>query len=503
MTLDPDPYRTLGLARGASLDEVKRAYRRLAKINHPDAAGEAALPRFLAIQAAYEQLLGGPGPVVRGRRPAPAPRRPWDADPDRSDATRRAYGGRARTGPRDGDGSGPQPHGRPSGTTDGATGDPASPGRARWSSRAEAPGAASSRPGQRPSPPPRDRDGTAQPGGAGGPSASGRSAGSGRASADGRRNKATLGSTSYDGVEGPFEPDWGGASWYGTTSGTYWTLNPKEYADPRKHGPEYQARARRTARSRGAGPDGPLPDGGDPDDGPAPGPEAATDPTADTAFEAGAEPGPGPGAGPTHTTSSWWESTTGDAADPAMDTATSARRPQSTRTEHATSAAAEAAAAADRSLPPPDVGRALTDIVRALTEPRFGGLRGRVIRAVIGWLPIALGLGWVVGELTGCGRFAATCDGSADVWLLGLQVAALIVLLLVPALASVATMAALTVFAASVATAFILSATGGAADSDSRRAALGIVLLLAWLGGLSIAIGRRLRALPAPTSPVS
>ena len=52
MALDPDPYRTLGLKRGATLDEVKRAYRRLAKINHPDAGGEKALPRFLAIQAA-------------------------------------------------------------------------------------------------------------------------------------------------------------------------------------------------------------------------------------------------------------------------------------------------------------------------------------------------------------------------------------------------------------------------------------------------------------------
>jgi curved DNA-binding protein CbpA len=47
-----DPYRTLGLSPGASLDEIRRAYRRLAKANHPDSAGEAALPRFLAIQAA-------------------------------------------------------------------------------------------------------------------------------------------------------------------------------------------------------------------------------------------------------------------------------------------------------------------------------------------------------------------------------------------------------------------------------------------------------------------
>src|SRR5258705_7204000 len=92
MALDPDPYRTLGLKRGATLDEVKRAYRRLAKINHPDAAGEGALPRFLAIQAAYEQLAG-PGASGAARRPMPAPRRPWDAEADK---TRRAYGGPGR-----------------------------------------------------------------------------------------------------------------------------------------------------------------------------------------------------------------------------------------------------------------------------------------------------------------------------------------------------------------------------------------------------------------------
>src|SRR6476620_9077448 len=101
MAVEPDPYHTLGLKRGATLDEVKRAYRRLAKINHPDAAGEAALPRFLAIQAAYERLAGPGAPGV-GRRP-PAPRRPWDPA---ADATRRAYGGRARNAPPAGGGAG-------------------------------------------------------------------------------------------------------------------------------------------------------------------------------------------------------------------------------------------------------------------------------------------------------------------------------------------------------------------------------------------------------------
>ena len=68
----PTPIRTerSGCPRDATLDEVRRAYRRLAKANHPDAAGEAALPRFLAIQAAYDTIAG---PDARaGRRPGAA-----------------------------------------------------------------------------------------------------------------------------------------------------------------------------------------------------------------------------------------------------------------------------------------------------------------------------------------------------------------------------------------------------------------------------------------------
>ena len=153
--------------------------------------------------------------------------------------------------------------------------------------------------------------------------------------------------------------------------------------------------------------------------------------------------------------------------------------------------------------PPPDLGRAAEDIIRALTDERLGGVRGRVARAVIGWLPIAFGIGWIVGELTGCGRFAATCDGSADPFVLILQVAVLALLLVVPVLASIATMAALALFAAAIVAALVLSATGSAADGDSRRTALGAVLLVAWFVGLAIAVMRRFRTMSSPTRPVS
>jgi Meckel syndrome type 1 protein len=498
MTLEADPYRTLGLARGASIDEVKRAYRRLAKANHPDAAGASALPRFLAIQAAYEQLVEGKV-AGNGRRPGAAPHRPWDPDPTRADATRRAYGSRPRPST---PGAGDPSASRASGTgTAGAAGTAGSSaqngarpdgGKASWSTRTR-----TSR-GSNPS--------GASSGGAGSGNASAGASGTGRAGATGGRpgteggttggsrrrsdrppKKATLGSTSYDGVDGPFEPDWRGASWYGTTSGTYWTLNPKEYADPRKHGPEYQARARRAAR--------PWPPGSSPKPDTTGGQETVAEP--DGPPEAAASGPIGAAARPTHTTSSWWDSTAGRGADPEPDpdiAGATESRPRSTDRRDPNPADAA---------PPPDLGRAMADIGRALTDTHYGGWRGRVARAVIGWLPIALGLGWLIGEISGCGRFAATCDGSAGPIGLALQLGVLAVLLAIPVLASLTTMASLTVLGASFLAALILSATGSAADGDSRRAALGFVLVVAWLVGLAIAIWKRWGTVPAPTRPVS
>ena len=47
-------YQTLGVDRGASPDEIKRAYRRLASQHHPDKGGDKA--RFQEIQSAYDTL---------------------------------------------------------------------------------------------------------------------------------------------------------------------------------------------------------------------------------------------------------------------------------------------------------------------------------------------------------------------------------------------------------------------------------------------------------------
>lgn len=49
-----DHYQTLGVARNATPDDIKKAYRRLAGIHHPDKGGDTAM--FQKIQSAYETL---------------------------------------------------------------------------------------------------------------------------------------------------------------------------------------------------------------------------------------------------------------------------------------------------------------------------------------------------------------------------------------------------------------------------------------------------------------
>lgn len=214
MTFRGDPYRVLGVPPDASTAEVKRAYRLLAKRNHPD-AGEGSLARFLEIQAAYEVLV-------------------------RSGAAGGTHIGAARTSGRRPAQQGPRSPGsrRASGESPGDPGAPP-PAGTEWARR---PREASGRPATGAGP----AGSTADAGHAA------RHPGTGQASERGRRGrnprKARLGSTTYDeagtyGAAGEAaEPTWDGADWYGPASGTYWTVNPKEYADPRKHGPEYLAR---------------------------------------------------------------------------------------------------------------------------------------------------------------------------------------------------------------------------------------------------------------------
>jgi hypothetical protein len=386
MAFGADPLRVLGLAPGASQAEIKRAYRRLAKAFHPDAAGEAAIPRFLAIQAAYDQLTGetggtsgrrsaagaaGPAASARGGRPPG-----WWADPERSRSTR------AR----------PSPDGGPAASRRGRRGGDA--------------GTAGTRP----------RRGNQQPG------------------------RATPGSTTYDEADvDPLDPEWSGGSWYGTTSGTYWTINPKEYADPRKHGPEYQARARRRSE-------------------PPPGEWATDEP-----------PGPPPAG----------------AFQPSGPAASAPRtRPP----------AAPAPDFASAPPPPPAEATAPSDPLAALPLP--GGSGRRVAVALLGWPPLGVAIAWLLGEVSGCGRFSAGCVETFAVGTWVAQFAVLGALLLAPALAAASAVGTLALLAAAIPASILLSALGGAREPGAAAGALGIVLAVAWLAGAAFAVGRRSHTIP-------
>src|SRR5712691_10923297 len=56
-----DYYKVLGISDKASADEIKKAYRKLAKVNHPDSTGgdKAKESRFKDVQGAYD-VLGDP-----------------------------------------------------------------------------------------------------------------------------------------------------------------------------------------------------------------------------------------------------------------------------------------------------------------------------------------------------------------------------------------------------------------------------------------------------------
>ena len=80
--IDPDPYAVLGVSVGASVADIVRAYRRLARQLHPDVTDDAtASERFATVTAAYQRLLAAAAsrspdsvPVpVRRIRPAASP----------------------------------------------------------------------------------------------------------------------------------------------------------------------------------------------------------------------------------------------------------------------------------------------------------------------------------------------------------------------------------------------------------------------------------------------
>lgn len=72
-----DPFATLGVSPGASRDDLTRAFRRLARITHPDKGGDPE--RFKAVTEAYDaaRRIVSRGDDVAGTR-ASEPRERYD-----------------------------------------------------------------------------------------------------------------------------------------------------------------------------------------------------------------------------------------------------------------------------------------------------------------------------------------------------------------------------------------------------------------------------------------
>ena len=448
--------------------EVKRAYRLLAKAFHPDSAGEAALPRFLAIHAAYEQLRTGRVSTPRSARAAPPPpAEPWRADPARARAAReRARTARART-------SKAGPAAGATGTT-GGTGGTGSTASSGSSGRSGSAGSSTS----------AGSTGSGSAKETGPPTGRGRATGT-RGSGRRHERKATMGSTSYDEARDPSDATWSGASWYGPSSGEYWIVNPREYADPRKHGPEYQQRARRPLGDEAVEAGGAI------------GESEATW-AAGQSFTGDARTGAAAGAAArgraTQRTDGATESPTGDSRRQwrATTGARDAGRPAGAWAARATAPTSDSGSAAGSGARWERLGdRAPDDTplhdVASQASSWLGGPADDPTRrlglALVAWPPIGLAAAAVIGDVTGCSQFAAECTGAEPLlpWLA--QAAILGLLLLLPPVTRLLAGGAVAVLLALVPITAFLVAVGGT-GAPQAAGTLAVLLGVAWLLGI-------------------
>jgi hypothetical protein len=124
----------------------------------------------------------------------------------------------------------------------------------------------------------------------------------------------------------------------------------------------------------------------------------------------------------------------------------------------------------------------------------------RTGRAVIAWAPIALGGGWLAGELSGCGRFAATCSPTVAPLTWIAQLALLLLLILLPQLARIGTIATIAILGTVLPASLLLFATGDPEGMAVGRSILGGLIILAWVVGFGFGIVREVRRAARPVS---
>lgn len=251
-----------------------------------------------------------------------------------------------------------------------------------------------------------------------------------------------MGSTSYDEARDATDPRWAGASWYGPTTGEYWIVNPREYADPRKHGPGYSSRLR-----TGSG---------------------------DTAREPASED---------------------TRAEEVRQSAAAAVPPPvaEARRSGPRASAAEARGSEPSSDPPFPAS-----IVRSGSSDPLRRL-GLVLLA---WAPVGIAAAAIIGQLTGCATYSATCDGTDPFMPWVAQAVIVGLLLVVPLLARVFAAGTLGLITGLVPATGLVIAFGGA-GSSAAPPVLAAVLAIAWILGVAWGVQHLAAARPSerPAAP--
>jgi hypothetical protein len=126
----------------------------------------------------------------------------------------------------------------------------------------------------------------------------------------------------------------------------------------------------------------------------------------------------------------------------------------------------------------------------------------RLLLALAGGVPIAIWLAWLLGELTGCGRFAATCEPEVvtTAWVAGFVL--VVALVLLPAAAAILVAGTAGALVVAIPATVFLTASGGARMPEESGMVLGFALIAGWLAGVMLATNYWWRGAGRP-GPVS
>jgi hypothetical protein len=138
--------------------------------------------------------------------------------------------------------------------------------------------------------------------------------------------------------------------------------------------------------------------------------------------------------------------------------------------------------------------------LRTVLGADLGDPMRRLGFVLLAWAPLGLAAAAVIGQITGCAAYSASCDAAEPLlpWLA--QAAILGILLLVPALSRILAVGTIALLLALLPLAGFFVAFGGAGQSEGA-ATLIVVLSVAWLAGVGAAIATTWRVRAPAGSP--